>query len=127
MFGVWLFFNPAGLDANFYVALHQQGIRTMNEAMPALGAATILVTVAAAVLGRDDSTRLSWLIAAVIYFVAVGLITRFLNQPINAIVKTWSSNAPPANWARLRDEWWRWHLIRLVTGWADYPCSLLRC
>jgi len=68
----------------------------MNEAMPALGAATILVTVAAAVLGRDDSTRLSWLIAAVIYFVAVGLITRFLNQPINAIVKTWSSNAPPA-------------------------------
>lgn len=116
MFGVWLFFNPAGLDANFYVALHQQGIRTMNRAMPALGAATILVTVIAAVLGRDDSTRVRLLIAAVICFVAVGLITRFLNQPINAIVKTWSSNSPPANWARLRDEWWRWHLIRLVTG-----------
>jgi len=116
MFGVWLVFNPAGLDANVYIALQQQGIRTLNKAVPALGAATILVTIAAAVLGRDDSARLSLLIAAVVCFVAAGLITRFLNQPINAIVMTWSSDSPPANWTGLRDEWWRWHLIRLLAG-----------
>jgi hypothetical protein len=46
MFGVWLVFNPAGLEANFYVALHQQSIRKLNKAMPALGAATILLTIA---------------------------------------------------------------------------------
>jgi len=97
MFGVWLVFNPAGLDANVYIALQQQGIRALNKAVPALGAATILVTIAAAVLGRDDSARLSLLIAAVVCFVAAGLITRFLNQPINAIVMTWSSDSPPAS------------------------------
>ena len=116
MFGVWLAFNPAGLNANFYVALQQQGIRTLNKAMPALGAATILVTIVAAALGRNDRTRLQLLIAVVVCFVAAGLITRFLNQPINAIVITWSSDSPPTNWAGLRDEWWRWHIIRLVTA-----------
>ncbi len=116
MFGVWLVFNPAGLDASFYIALHQQGIRTLNKRMPALGAATILLTIAAAALGRANVTRLSLLMAAVVCFVATGLITRFLNQPINAIVMTWSASSPPSNWTGLRDKWWRWHLIRLATG-----------
>jgi uncharacterized membrane protein len=116
MFGVWLVFNPAGLDASFYVALHQQGIRKLNTAMPALGAATILLTIAAAVLGRGDGTRFILLIGAVVCFAAAALTTRFLNQPINAIVMTWSSDSPPTNWTGLRDEWWRWHLIRLVAG-----------
>ena len=89
LFGVWLFLNPAGLDANSYVVLQQQAIRTMNRVMPALGAVTILVTLTAAVLGPGDRTRLGLLIAAVVCFVAIGLITRFLNQPINAIVIAW--------------------------------------
>jgi uncharacterized membrane protein len=116
MFGVWLVFNPAGLDANFYIALHQQGIRALNKRMPALGAATILLTIAAAALGRVNVPRFRLLTAAVVCFVATGLITRFLNQPINAIVMTWSASSPPSNWTGLRDKWWRWHLIRLATG-----------
>ena len=117
-FGVWLVFNPAGLGANVYVALQQQGIRTLNVAMPALGAATALVTVTSVVLAREDRTRVLLLLAAVICFVAAGLITRFLNQPINAIVMTWAVDTPPTNWTQLRDEWWRWHLMRLVAGLA---------
>ena len=117
-FGVWLVFNPAGLGANVYVALQQQGIRTLNVAMPALGAGTVLVTVLSAVLAREDRTRLLLLLAAAVCFVAAGLITRFLNQPINAIVMTWALDAPPTNWTQLRDAWWRWHLMRLVAGLA---------
>lgn len=116
MFGVWLFLNPAGSDAALYVALQQQGIKGLDTTMPALGAATILVTIIAAVLGRRDGTRLGLLIAAVACLIVAGLITRFLNQPINAIVMTWQRDAPPANWMRLRDEWWRWHLMRLTAG-----------
>jgi uncharacterized membrane protein len=116
MFGLWLVLNPAGLTANNYVALQQQGIRTLNTAMPALGAATILVTITAAVIGRGDRLRLWILIGTVACFVAAGLITKFLNQPINAIVITWKSDSPPANWMALRDEWWRWHVVRMVAG-----------
>jgi uncharacterized membrane protein len=116
MFGVWLFLNPSGSDAVLYVALQQQGIRGLDTTMPALGAATILVTIVAAILGRGDGTRLGLLIAAAACLIAAGVITRFLNQPINAIVMTWRRDAPPANWMRLRDEWWRWHLLRLAAG-----------
>ena len=116
MFGVWLFLNPERSDAVLYVALQQQGIRGLDTTMPALGAATILVTILAAVLGRGDGTRFGLLIAAAACLIIAGLVTRFLNQPINAIVMTWHREAPPANWMRLRDEWWRWHLIRLSAG-----------
>src|SRR5215510_11800094 len=84
MFGVWLFLNTSGSDAALYVALQQQGIRGLDTTMPALGAATIVVTIVAAVLGRADGTRFGLLIATAVCLVAAGLITRFLNQPINA-------------------------------------------
>ena len=116
MFGAWLFLNPKGLDGNTYVTLQQQAIRTMNKTMPALGAVTILATMTAAVLAREDRLRLCLLIAAAACFASIGLITRFLNQPINAIVMTWRADSPPSNWIALRDAWWRWHLVRLATG-----------
>src|SRR5690349_19228442 len=86
MFSLWLMLNPAGLAAGAYIALQQQAIRTLNAPMPVLGGVTILLTILASVLRRDDSSRFVLLIVAVICFAAAGLITRFLNQPINAIV-----------------------------------------
>lgn len=114
IFGAWLIFNPAGLDGPTYVAQQQLAIRTLNIALPALGAVTILLTIAAAALARADRTRLALFAAAVLSFAVAGLITRFLNQPINAIVITWAPAAPPANWTALRDDWWRWHGLRLA-------------
>ena len=130
MFGVWLILNPAGLAAGVYVTLQQQAIRTLNRAMPILGAATILLTIVAAGLGRSDITRFGLLVATVVCFVAAGLITRFLNQPINANVISWHTDAPPANWKRVRDEWWRWHLIRLLAGLGGLSlliAAMLQC
>lgn len=124
-FGVWLFFNPKGLDGPRYVVLHQQGIRTMNTAMPALGAATLALTIAAAVIARDDERKLVLLISAALAFAASAAITRFGNQPINAIVKSWSAVTPPAEWTRLRNVWWRLHVARLVFGIAGLSAVIL--
>ena len=103
MFCVWLVFNPDGLRPSFYIALQQRGVHTLHPAMPILGGATILTTLVAAITKRADHLRLELLLAASLCFVAAGLITRFLNQPINAIVMTWNSNTPPAEWTNLRD------------------------
>jgi len=124
MFGVWLIFNPVGLEPAVYTTLLQQGIRTMNVTMPLLGMATILATTAAAVLARGNGGRLSLLVAAVACFVAARLVTRFLNQPINAIVMAWSVDSPPADWTRFRDEWRRWHMLRSAIGIAGL-CLLI--
>jgi uncharacterized membrane protein len=113
MFCAWLVFNPAQLDASHYIIVQQQGIRTLNSIMPLLGGLTILMTVASAVLAHENRTRMSLLIGTALLFIISGLITRFGNQPINAIVLGWNSAAPPDHWTTLRDTWWRWHCMRL--------------
>lgn len=116
MFGVWLSFDPMGLSAAAYVVQQQRCIRSLNVIMPALGGVTVLLTTAGAVLSIGDRARLILLVCTAACFVAAGLITRFANQPINAAVMTWSAEAPPADWARRRDDWWRWHIRRTVFG-----------
>ena len=118
LFGAWLFLRPTGLDARTYVTVQQQAIRTMNTAMPALGAATIFLTLAAAVAARGDAARVWLLAGAAVCLTASGGITRFVNQPINATVMTWSADGPAANWTALRDAWWRWHVVRVASGLA---------
>ena len=120
VFGVWLILNPAGLAAGAYVEMHQRGVRTVNTVLPRLGAATILVTIVAAVAARGDGLRLGLLVAATVCFVTTGLVTRFLNQPINDIVMTWKGDALPSGWESLRDAWWRWHLLRLAALLAGF-------
>ncbi|HMG88166.1 MAG TPA: DUF1772 domain-containing protein [Terracidiphilus sp.] len=116
MFCVWLVFNPSQLDASHYIILQQQGIRTLHPTMPGLGALTILLTFASAVLARESKMRMSLLIGTAILFIISGLITRFANMPINAIVRGWNSAAPPDHWTALRDAWWRWHCWRLCSA-----------
>ena len=116
IFGTWLTASPAGLGVSDYMVVQQQHIRALNVFMPLLGGATILFSIASAFLSRADGTRLMLLVVVVLSFIIAGLITRFLNQPINAVVMTWKPDAPPADWMQLRDEWWRWHLVRLTFG-----------
>ena len=120
MFCVWLVFNPAQLDASHYIILQQQGIRTLHPAMPQLGALTILMTFASAALARENKMRMSLLIGTALLFIISGLITRFANMPINAIVRGWNSAAPPDRWTALRDAWWRWHCWRLCSALAGF-------
>jgi len=116
MFGIWLGFNPAILSAQAYVEQQQQMIRAFNDVLPAVGFTCIALTALLAFMTRSDwQSRLAFAIAAVC-LIASGMITRFQNQPINALVITWSASAPPENWMALRDEWWRWHMMRTAAG-----------
>ncbi|MBV9508440.1 MAG: DUF1772 domain-containing protein [Acidobacteriia bacterium] len=118
MFGVWLLLNPARRIPGLYITLHQQGIRTLNTALPAFGAATVILSVVSAVLARGQRGGFSLLIATAICFAAAGFITRFQNQRINVTVITWRSDAPPANWKYITGVWLKWHVVRLLVGIA---------
>ena len=118
MFGIWLGYNPVDLSPSAYIEQQQHAIRALNVTMPVLGALTALLTLTSAILTRGDRRRLALLVAVLACFVAAGVVTRFLNQPINAVVMTWSALAAPTNWVDLRDEWWRWHIVRTVFGIA---------
>lgn len=116
MFGVWLMLNPARRIPALYITLHQQGIRTLNTALPSFGAAAVILSLISAVLARSETVGCALLTATAICFAAAGFITRFQNQRINATVITWNVDAPPSNWKDMTDAWMAWHVIRLLVG-----------
>lgn len=125
MFGIWVGFNPASLSASTYVEQQQNSIRSLNTLLPAMGAMCILLTVSLAVLFKGDSRSRYLYVAAAVLMVAAGLVTRFGNQPINAVVMTWSAQAPAENWSQLRDAWWQWHIVRSLAGIAALALTTL--
>jgi uncharacterized membrane protein len=114
VFGIWLGYNPASLSSTTYVELQQASIRALNVTMPVLGAIGILLTITSSILARSECRTPYLLVGAVVCLLVAALVTRFGNQPINAVVMTWNTQAPPANWMVLRDEWWQWHIVRTL-------------
>ncbi len=125
MFGIWVGFNPSSLSAIAYVEQQQNAIRSLNTLLPALGAVCILLAAVLAILSKDDPRTRYLLVASTACLVTAALVTRFGNQPINAVVITWSVGAPDANWTQLRDEWWRWHIVRTVFGIVGLSLAML--
>lgn len=125
MFGIWVGANPSQLSASAYVEQQQNMIRSFNTLLPAMGAGCISLLLALAVISRGDARSRALFLAAAALLIVAAVVTRFANQPINAIVMTWSAQSPPDDWARLRDEWWRWHIARTVAGMGALAVTLL--
>ena len=116
MFVIWVGYDPATLSPSTYVEQQQNAIRALNVFMPVLGGLAILLTLTSALLQRTDRKAFVLLIVAAAFLVISGLVTRFGNQPINAIVMTWDLARPAANWTELRDQWWGFHKLRTFSG-----------
>lgn len=125
MFGIWVGFNPAGLSAATYVEQQQHTIRALNTLMPLLGAVCIVLTFVLVVLTKESRRTRYLLVAVAVCLLLAGAVTRFENQPINSVVMTWTSQAPPANWSELRDQWWQWHIVRTLAGIAALSLLIL--
>ncbi len=70
---------------------HHGVVRGLNVLIPVLAACTILLTLFSAWLQRTWRGQLMLLLLATVFLVAAGLVTRFGNQPINAIVDMWTT------------------------------------
>lgn len=120
IFGIWIGYNPEGLSALAYVEQQQNAIRALNVLMPVLGFISIILTLANAFLTRGNPLHRYLLLLATAFLVGSGLITRFGNQPINAIVITWSLDNIPDTWVALRDKWWTYHVLRTLSASMGY-------
>jgi len=114
VFGIWLGCDPEKMSFPGYVEYQQGLINAFNVLMPLLGLVVILLTLLSAILQREDKGTFIALLLAMALLVLSGLITRFGNQPINAIVMTWHPDSPPSDWMALRDKWWSLHIIRTL-------------
>ena len=116
MFVIWAGYDPATLSPSTYVEQQQNAIRALNVVMPVLGAIAIALTLVSAFLQRKDRTVFVLLIVAAAFLIVSAVVTRFGNQPINALVMSWDIARPPANWTELRDQWWGFHRLRTLCG-----------
>ena len=120
LFGIWIGYNPKNLSVNTYVEYQQGAIKALNTLMPILGLISVILTVIAAILQKQDQFVFVILIIASGLLIISGLITKFGNQPINSIVMTWSKNSIPTNWTELRDKWWLLHKLRTLTTFISF-------
>lgn len=125
VFGIWLGQEPSSYSPGAYVEQQQQMIRTLNVKMPLLGLGAIASTLVCAYVARKERRPFALLLGAAGCFLIMGAVTRFLNQPINAIVIEWSPAAPPVEWSDLRDKWWTFHAWRTTFGVVGFAMLLL--
>jgi uncharacterized membrane protein len=123
VFGIWRGYDPTVLTPAAFVEMHQGAVRGLNVLLPALGFASIALTLML-VWSARGKRHVFWLyLSALLFMAAAGVTTRFFNQPINALVMEWSADALPADWNDLRARWWSWHLWR--TGFSLCALTLL--
>lgn len=118
MFGIWRGFDFAQYSPATYLEVHQGSVRGLNLLLPALAIATLLLVIALAISARGIPAALWLYVGAALLIAAGGLITRFINQPINDQIMAWSASALPAGWEIIRDSWRTAHLARLGASFA---------
>ena len=117
-FGIWQGYNPTLYSQDTFLEVHRGAVHGLNTLLPLMGLATMILTLVLTLrTGRHTAVRgLYWTTLALL--VLAGLITRFGNQPINAMVMTWTADSMPENWVDIRDSWWFWHTIRTLVSIA---------
>ncbi|MDB5241689.1 MAG: hypothetical protein JWP57_2314 [Spirosoma sp.] len=116
VFGIWVSFNPLSLSSSSYVEQHQSLVKAFNLLLPLLGGIVILSSLGLAYINKGNKSVMALFLITAGFFILTGLITRFGNQPINALVMTWKSTNPPSDWTEWRDKWWLYHKLRFLTS-----------
>lgn len=123
-FGIWQGYDPRGLDAIAFVAVHQEAVRGLNVLIPVLGFGSVVLMGTAAWLRRKERPVMWLFLFALVCMAAGGVITRVFNQTINAEVMGWSAARMPDNWMALRASWWDWHIVRTLIAMAGFIAAI---
>jgi uncharacterized membrane protein len=110
-------------DAAVYTQVRQVELVRLDDLasatlIPTLIAAAILLAFAARRRGR-----VFWLtLTALVLLVTVFATTLIFNLPINTDQLTWNVQAPPADWASVRDRWQFAHAVRTTAALLAFGC-----
>lgn len=123
------------LDSLNYLAAFQQMNRSiLNPAFFTVFFGPVIAIIASAILYRNASTPIFWLLiaSAGLYIIGVAMVTIFGNVPINEILDTTdlekiSSVDAEALRMKFENQWVRLHLIRTYTSIISFVLLVLVC
>lgn len=113
-FGIWIGFNPATLSSVAILEQQQNMLKSLNTVMISLVFCALLITIVSGYLERRNKLACYGLVASAVCFLSCILISRFGNAPIQNEMLGWKIDTIPSNWALLRDEWWKFHILRTI-------------
>lgn len=113
--GILIGFNPMTLSPSTYVEQQQNMLQALRVLMIVLVFVGTVITILAALLQRKNRITFFMLLMASAFLIVCIGITRFGNKPIDDLVMTWRVDSLPGNWMELRDQWWRLHILRVIT------------
>lgn len=111
------------LSASHYTRYHQELDREFARAMPVVGMAALLAGLANVAIPQDARRRTLAAIALACGLTEVGLTVRF-NVPLNQTIQGWSAEAPPSDWAEVRDRWIVGHRARTALSLIGLGCQV---
>jgi len=119
-------------DLGFLQAFQAMNRSILNASFLIVFLGPVLLLFVNAILHRNANpdTFKSFLIAAILYFVGIGIITVFKNVPLNEMLdKTVLENLSAIELKELRAKfeqpWNRWHIQRTITSFTSFTLLLV--
>jgi uncharacterized membrane protein len=100
-------------DASVYAQVRLVELDSLDKLASATLIPALVSTVIVTILARGKNR---WHLLALALLVVVFAVSLAVNLPINADQADWSVQAPPSDWATVRDHWQLAHLIRTVAA-----------
>jgi uncharacterized membrane protein len=102
-----------GFDRHVYTQVRQVELDSLDKlAVLTLLPALITTGLLVAATFRQGRRTSWWMLTALTLLVGILALTLVINMPINADQLDWSVQAPPADWASVRDRWQIAHSVR---------------
>ena len=103
-----------------FLAIVDRMNRNMAPVMTVLMPATVLSIIPVLIFSYQNQPRVFYLnIAAFVLFMIALAVTVFVEVPIVEEIATWTVSTLPANWQQRRDRWMKFHVIRVIAGFAS--------
>jgi hypothetical protein len=115
------------LTASAFVQFQQELHLRFGKLMPVLFTVSILAGVTSTFLLRRNykSKDFIFTVIATLCTLAIVVMVRLVNVPINEALMTWSVSSPPQNVMQLWAPWEQVHTIRTVLSLIGFTCLLL--
>ena len=112
-------------DPTFAGAMREINVAILNPFLALVFGGSVLVSIAAAVIGFDDEAARWWLVGGAVLVFAAGAVTMGVNVPMNdRLLSGVDAGEPPAAVREAFEApWVRWNLVRTALSTAG--CAAL--
>jgi uncharacterized membrane protein len=111
-----------GVDASVYTRVRHVELAGLDVLASATLLPALVATVLLAVAHRADGRTSRSALTALVLLAAALTVSLVVNVPINTEQLTWAVEAPPPDWATVRDQWQFSHVARTAATVLAFGC-----